>query len=451
VNADPADRTLTEPRPARAERLRESWFFRRWLVTRGLTVFLLVPQVFEVFGDVVHYFHGVDALLRGGPVAGVLPEYPAPALVVFGLPRLLTGDHLVLYVPAFMMLILAIDAAFSRVLWRATGWRSPDDGRPPAGLTLWLWLPPALGPLTVCRLDLVPAVLAGGALLAVTRRPALAGTLAALGAAVKLWPAVLVPALGLRRAGRWRLLAAFAVTGGVVCLAVLALVGSDRLASPLTWQSDRSLQLESFAALPLLVAGAVSPGTWRVDYTRFFAFEVTGPGVSTMLTVAGAATLAAAVGLAGLWLRAARRRDTGPLAIGWLAVATVTLVIITDKTLSPQYLLWLGALLAVLGVTGRDGALPRATRLLLAGCLLTQLLYPTMYGLLIDINPVPVAILVARDVLLAQLGWLAVRRFWALTGATRADDPGVNDPGVNDPGATAPGAGSAAARPEATA
>src|SRR5262249_18011469 len=214
--------------------------------------------------------------LRGDPAAGALPEYPAPALAVFGLPRLLTGDHLVLYVPAFMMLILAIDAAFSRVLWRAPGWRAPAGGRPPArpaprrgaargrppaGLTLWLGLPPALGPLTVCRLDLVPAVLAGGALLAVTRRPALAGTLAALGAAVKLWPAVLVPALGLRRAGRWRLLAAFAVTGGVVCLAVLALVGSDRLAPPLTPQSGPRLPLESYGAPPLGVARTGRPRT----------------------------------------------------------------------------------------------------------------------------------------------------------------------------------------------
>jgi len=213
----------TGPGAALPARLWQSWIVRRWLLTRGITLFLLVPQVFEVFGDVVHYFHAVAALFRGGAAAGALPEYPAPSLVVFGLPRLLTGDHLYLYVPAFMALVLAVDAAFMRAqwraLWRATGWRSPADGRPPTGLTLWLWVLPALGPLTLCRLDLVPAVLAGGALLAVTRRPALAGMLAGLGAAEKLWPAALVPALWVRRAGRYRMLAGFALTAAVICLA----------------------------------------------------------------------------------------------------------------------------------------------------------------------------------------------------------------------------------------
>jgi len=416
---------LAEPRPALPARLRESWIVRRWLLARALTVFLLVPQVFEVLGDVRYYFHGVDRLFGAGTLGDTLPEYPAPSLVVFGLPRALVGDHMWIYVPAFMALVLTVDAAFTRWLWRAAG------RRPATGLTLWLWLLPALGPLTLCRLDLVAAALAGGALLAMARRPALAGVLAGAGAAVKLWPAALVPSLWLhpapgRRGGRWRMLAAFGVTGLVTCAAVVALAGTDRLASPLTWQSDRSLQLESYAALPLLVAGVFSPGTWHVDYTRFLAFEIVGPGVPVLLTAASVAMLLAAAVLAVLWLRAARRRDVSPAAVGWLATATVALVVVTDKTLSPQYLLWIGALLAAMGVGGgaesgtADEALPRATRLMLATALLTQLFYPTMYGLLIDINPVAVAVIVARDVVLGMLTWLALSRFWALTSAGRS-------------------------------
>lgn len=403
--------------PPAGPRRRDSWIVRRWLLTRGLTVFLLVPQVFEVLGDVRYYFHGVNRLFGAGTLGDTLQEYPAPSLAVFGLPRLLVGDHMWIYVPAFMVLILAIDAVFTGYLWRAA------ERRPATGLTLWLWILPALGPLTLCRLDLVPAALGGAALLAVLRRPALAGALAALGAAMKLWPAALVPALWLHRWGRWRMLATFALTVAAVCLAVVALAGTDRLSSPLTWQSDRSLQLESFAALPLLVAGVFSWHTWHVDYTRFLAFEVSGPGVSAMLTLATVATGLAAVLLAVLWLRAARlsiarRLSVPPLAVGWLAVVTVALVVITDKTLSPQYLLWVGALLAAMGAGtgfGTDEALPRTTRLMLVTCVLTQAFYPTMYGLLIDINPLAVAVIVARDVVLVRLTWLAVRRFWALT------------------------------------
>jgi hypothetical protein len=388
-------------------------------VTRALTVFWLVPQTFEVMGDVKYYFLFVNGMFGAGDLDHTLREYPAPSVAVFGLPRLLSGPHLHVYEALFVVLILAVDAVFVAYLWRAAG------RQPATGLTLWLWLLPALGPLTLCRLDLVPAVLGGAALLAVARRPALAGALAALGAALKLWPAALVPSLWLRtdsspRGARWRLLGVFALVAGLSCALVVALAGTDRLTSPLTWQSDRSLQVESYAALPLLLADVFSPETWRVDFTRFVAFEVVGPGVPAMLTLATVASGLAAVLLAVLWFRAARLPRVGADTIGWLSALTVALLVVTNKTLSPQYLLWIGAVLAALGVRSSDPAVRRATRLMLVSALLTQLFYPTMYGLLVNINPIAVAVITARDVTLAMLVWLAIRRVWALTAA-----PGV--------------------------
>jgi glycosyl transferase family 87 len=398
------------------QRLWKSWIGRRWLLTRALTVCWLVPQTFEVMGDVKYYFLFVNGLFNGGDLAHTLREYPAPSVAVFALPRVVSGPHLHLYEALFVLLMLAVDAVFVRYLWRCAG------RQPATGLTLWLWLLPLLGPLTLCRLDLVPAVLGGGALLAILRRPALAGALAALGAAVKLWPAALVPSLWLRtewseRGARWRLLGAFALVGAACVAVVVALSGTDRLTSPLTWQSDRSLQVESYAALPLLIAGVFAPGTWRVDFTRFVAFEVVGPGVSALLTLATVASGLAVLLLAVLWFRAVRQRVVPAEAVGWLAALTVALVVLTDKTLSPQYLLWIGAALAALGVRTDDEHTRRATRLMLVSALLTQLFYPTMYGLLVNINPIAVAVITARDVTLALLVWLTVRRVWALTAS----------------------------------
>jgi hypothetical protein len=54
---------------------------------------------------------------------------------------------------------------------------------------------------------------------------------------------------------------------------------------------------------------------------------------------------------------------------------------------------------------------------MLATALLTQLCYPTMYHLLVVVNPIAVAVITARDVVLAWLGWLALRRSWQLTAA----------------------------------
>ncbi|MBI1758205.1 MAG: DUF2029 domain-containing protein [Actinobacteria bacterium] len=390
------------------------WLVRRWLPTRALTVLLLVPEVFRVFGDVSYYYRSMAGLFGRAGLGETLREYPVPSIGVFALPRLVVGDREVPYVWTFVGLMLLIDGAFSVALWRSAG------HRPTPGLRLWLWFLPALGPITLCRLDLVPAVLAGGALVAVLRRPVLAGALVALGTAVKLWPAAIVPALWLHRGGgrrsRWWLLASGGVTAGAVLLAVAAIAGGTRLASPLTWQSDRSLQLESYSALPLLIAGAVRPDTWRSEYTRFFAFEVIGPGVSAMLVVSTALTALAVVGLAVLWLRAARAGRSAPAAPGLLAVGTVGLMIITDKTFSPQYLIWLGALTAALGVTATDAGTARLHRLLLLVAVLTQIVYPNLYSLLAELHPLAVALATLRDGTLVALTWLALHRFWTLTG-----------------------------------
>jgi Glycosyltransferase family 87 len=408
-------------RAAPVRRVYGSWIARRWLLTRALTICLLVPQAFDAMGNVEHYFLGMRPLFAGQGYHDVLREYPAQSLPVFVLPRLLSGAHLHAYMTFFVLLMLALDAIFVGYLWRAAG------RRPATGLTLWLWLLPALGPLSLCRLDLVPAILAGGALLAIARRPAWAGTLAAIGAAVKLWPAALVPSLWLRtplaeRSARWRMVAVFALVAVASCGLAVAVVGADRLVSPLTWQSDRSLQVESYAALPLLVAGMFSAGTWHVDFTRYLAFEISGPGVGALLSVASVASLLAVALLAVLWLRAARLGVVPADAIGWLVTATVALVVLTDKTLSPQYLLWIGAVLAALGVHGTDPAIARATRLMLVSAALTQLVYPTLYPRLVGIEPVAVLAIVVRDAVLVALTALAVRRFWALTAARAEPD-----------------------------
>src|SRR5262249_52384933 len=120
--------------------------------------------------------------------------------------------------------------------------------------------------------------------------------------------------------------------------------------------------------------------------------------------------------LAVLWLRAARLRDAlPPAAPGLLAVLTVCLMAITDKTLSPQYLIWVAALVAVVGVTHPDALPPGTVPLPLATCALTQLVSPLNYDPLVGIKPYAVLLLVARDAGLLAVTWLVGRRLWLLT------------------------------------
>jgi hypothetical protein len=467
--------TDAAPQPAGALRWtpgRRLW--AQWAATRALMLLLLIPE-HKVLGDVRYYFAQLDALFHGGGPGGTLREYPVPAVGVLALPRLVSGHSVTAYLAAFVVAMLAVDAALTCGLFRAAQVPAQGSARGSAqgpargaaqgaqgaapGVRLWLWVPPLLGPMIVCRFDLVPAALAAGALLALGRRPALAGALVGLGAAVKLWPAALLPSLWLHRTpgerGRWRLLAAFGAVAGAAVLVAAVLAGSTRLLSPLHWQGERGLQLEAYAALPLLVADLFRPDRWQVAYTRFYAFQVTGPGTGAAMTAATVSSGLAVLLLAVLWLRAARLREAMPPAVvGLLGALTVCLIAVTDKTLSPQYLIWVAALLAVVGVSepdpaaaardvaargaalpggaarevaargaalpggaARGGALPRgANPLLLATCALTQVIFPLNYDPLVAGEPYAVVLLILRDAGLLAVAWLVGRRVWALTG-----------------------------------
>jgi hypothetical protein len=431
--ADPADAAGGDPAPGGRAAAPASatqveavgpgprWIQARWLLTRLITMLILIPER-NILGDVRYYGRQLHLLFSAVGVNGSLPEYPVPSLAVFLPPYWIAAGREHPYEWAFVILMIAIDAAFTAALWRSSG-RLPGPG-----VWLWLLLVPCLGPLAFTRFDLVSAALAGGALLSVAvRRAATTGVLAAAGAAVKLWPAALLPALLVRREGRARLLVAALVTAAVIGAVSLALAGYDRVVSPLTWQGDRGLQIESLFALPLLWGRVISPGTWQTPYTHFYAFQIEGPGVRPLLTLSTVCMVAAVAVLGWLWWRVLRwdqRRPADVLPVaGLLMLGTAGLLVITNKTLSPQYLLWAGGLLAALGcVAPTEPLLPRLNRLLLGTCLVTQVIYPLGYGMITGVNAgtwLGVTLLTARNGALLALTVLALRRVVVLTRAAR--------------------------------
>jgi hypothetical protein len=383
-----------------------------WVVTRVATLLVLAtPAEHGIIRDVYYYGRQLDAMFAGTPVGETLREYPLPAFAVFLTPRWLSELTPWTYASIFVTLMLALDAVFVAALWRA--------GRGP-GVRVWLLLVPLLGPLTFTRFDLVSAVLAGSALLAlVARRAGTSGVLAAGGAAVKLWPAGLLPALLVRRERPLRVLAGFAGFGLLAVVVTVAVAGFGRLVSPLTWQSDRGLQLETVWAVPLLFARCVDSARWSTPYTEFFAFQVEGPGAGTLLHLSTVATVGCVLLLVYLGRRAWRAGPASTAVVGLLAVAAACLLIVPNKTLSPQYLLWIGGALAALGATApEERTLPRLNVLLLAACAVTQVIYPIGYGMLTGphwSNAIGAALLAARNGLLIAITVIAVRRVLRLT------------------------------------
>ncbi len=386
-----------------------------WLASRALTLALAVTVEPSVTGDVSYYARSLHTLFHGGSIREVLQEYPLPVLAIMLPQYLLAATNALAFAVLFVVSMLAVDAAFTWTLWR-TGGRARSDA-----LRFWLWFVPAVGPMAYFRFDLVPAMLAGAAVLAAGRRPGWSGSLTAIGAGLKLWPALMLPTFLLRKIDRRRVLVGFLTTGIVVVGAALALGGVGRLLSPLTWQNDRGLQVESVSATPLVIARLFHRHhVWSSHVSQYKAFELFGWGVREMLIFSTIATVAGLVVLGWLWLRARRLPTVTVDLMGWLFLATSVIVTITNKTLSPQYILWLGGPLAALWIrTPGDRAVRRAGILLLVISVLTQLDYPLFYPALISmrgLTPIlSVTVLATRNVLLVVLAWQAGKQVWLRT------------------------------------
>ena len=392
-----------------------------WLATRLLI--LLVLAAFERFvvGDVFYYHRKINALFSAG-LDRTLFEYPTPVVWILWLPYGASFGSRVGYLIAFVLFMLALDALFTYALWRSTGRRHDTS------IDFWLIFVPLIGPLAYLRFDMLPAVLAGGALLAARRKPWVTGALTGLGAAIKLWPALLIGAFMSYRSDRRPAGVAFVVVGFGLALISLIFGGWSRLISPLTWQSDRGLQIESIWATPLMLARALRPDQWIVDISRYQAYEIFGPGVDAWVMISSVATLLGLALIVLLTVRAFRHDGSTPAAIGFVILATVAIMIITNKTLSPQYLLWIGGPMAALlayrphATSEERPAISRVAVQALILALLTQLVYPVFYDsylgrddhALIIISTVVAAV---RNIALVVFTIEVCRMAWRMLGA----------------------------------
>ncbi|WP_125186401.1 hypothetical protein [Corynebacterium bovis] len=403
-----------------------------WTAAHVLLVYFTVVRHWTV-GDVHYYLQGVD-----GTSVGAMDEYPDAAVWPLRLLRLAVPDDKDVFTAAFVFSCLALSAVFTAVLLRRGAWHSA---------LFWSLFVGLSGPVFVTRLDLVPGLLVGCAAGLLFTHPRVASAVLACATATKLWPGMLAAALvgGARNRGTWQRLVTFFVSLAVLVAVTVATSGVDRVLSPLGYQSDRGLQVESVAATPFVVLSAVFPGTWSISYAASKSFEITGPGVTvaTGLTTVLTVLLVLAV-LAAAVAHLLRDTWTPDSAVAFSAVL-VLLLIVTNKVFSPQYLIWLAPLIAV-ALHRLPG---RRTRFLAAGLLvlaaLTTVVYPLCYDTLVygDTAPFPAVVLLARNVgvvvltVVAVRWWLATRP-WSGPGRVPGDDavPAVSPAA----GATATGA-----------
>ncbi len=404
--------------------------FALWVLSRALLAVLWSYQESFIDHDVRYYFWQ----LQNNGLDSALIEYPTPIALLLESIRVTVGGTEGTYVLSFALVMATIDGVVTWWLWHSHSRKAA---------VFWSLYTFCIGPLIWFRIDLLPAVAVLVSLIFVVRRPFASGAAVAVGAATKLWPAMLIaPMLGTDRLGKRRALG-FAVIGALLGGSSLAIFGWTRSVSPVTWQSDRGLQIESIVAtVPMIRHAFGYPDQYRTELTQYNAWEIFGPGVDFWLSttdwlLAASVLLAVILGWlvgfggAGLphhQLRNANDPDRTAArthAIILAQIALISLTIVANKTFSPQYMIWLGGPLAVL----ISLPLPRRERsgahylaaLGLICALLTHLVFPLNYEGLIGqqlANQRDTLRLVFRNLLMIALCatsvTMAIRSAWRI-------------------------------------
>jgi glycosyl transferase family 87 len=225
------------------------------------------------------------------------------------------------------------------------------------------------------RYDLVPAATVVIAYWAVRhRRLDLAYAMLALGTLLKLYPLFLVPILVIEHcrllgADPFRMpprpvlrgLALFAVAVGGA-FAISAAIDTDDWLGAFTFNAHRPLQVESIPASLLWLTGIVGLPTTAVR--SFNSYNLVGRadwiiGIVAELALVGGCVLV-------YW-----RQVTSRIDFGRALTLCVLVIICTNRVFSPQYLMWVLPLVAI--VEGDYDAL------WLAVCALTTLVFPLAY------------------------------------------------------------------------
>jgi hypothetical protein len=283
----------------------------------------------------------------------------------------------------------------------------------------WWWVSflALLGPIAIGRLDGVTVPLALAAVLWLGSRPTLAGTLLAVAAWMKIWPAAVALAAVVALRERGRVLAGAVVTSLSVVLVALLLGSGQRVFSFLTTQTDRGVQIEAPVATPWLWHALATGGSSLYYDTGILTYQVEGPGIGVASAVVTPLLVVAVLAVTWLGWRAQRAGTPAERLFPVLALALVVTLIAVNKVGSPQFVCWIAVpVLAGLLADARAFRTPAVLALVTAA--LTQVVYPHLYGALLALHPPMLVALTVRNLLFfVLLGW-AVRTLWRM-GARR--------------------------------
>ena len=339
-------------------------------------------------------------------------EYPPLALPFFLLPP--ADGTVAAYEDWFAVEMMAICMASAVVVTLIAARLWSGLGRPLGAAAAFAAAVIAAGAISVNRFDpAVGLVVALCVMALVYRRFTLAGVAVGLGFALKLVPIVLLPlvlVLAARRGPVLRAATAAAVAAAVPFVPFLVR-SWGAFNGALEGQTARGLHIESVPATPYLVWKALWHGAEVFIVPPSGSLVIGAPGTLLLARIAPFVVLGLlAVAYAGIWrARAVVRND--PEWVAPAALAVLLAFMCGNKVLSPQHVLWILPLVA-LCLVAKSVSHRLTGAVTLVAVALTQVEFPAMYMDIKALDPLPLLIVSARNVLLLAAFVIVVVSLW---------------------------------------
>ena len=373
--------------------LLQTWWVIIWMAQ---AMNLGEVDVWKVATDVGQYYSKVKPVITGHLAFNVMPlEYPIAAFPLMALPAFFapTMDD---YLVPFVLEMLMWNALCFYLVVRWVRIRSTPRAVVHAAVwyTAWMML---FTPTWALRIDVPAATIIFASYTWLVTQPWLAAVLGVFGGYMKLVP-LLLSVVAARRHWNFRAAIVGAVSFSfILCLWWVAAQPSMEYA--IRYHLNRGIEIGSLYAGIFYGLGQLFH--WPMwTGMRFASIELFSPVPSLVIHLLPVVQLTAIT-----WPLFRLRLDTDHQNLR-VVIAMVLAYIIFGKVLSPQYLLWLVPLYAVL--EGRGATKQKIFFSVAVG--LTAILYPVRFLSLVQLKPVMMIILNVRNGLLVWLYWQMLRR-----------------------------------------
>jgi hypothetical protein len=377
----------------------------------GLAIAVLIIVVFQTIYRMEYSATGLYLNFASKVFEGQMPyrdfslEYPPLALIFFIIPRLFTSDWLI-----FSVLYQAEVLIFA---WLGLWVMYKIALR--MGKTPWKLMTPyvlgilVIGPILGQQYDIFPAVMTLLSLYCFwLGRHKSSWFWLALGVMTKLYPAILIPVYLIIywRNHQIRPLFSGIVTFSLTCLVMLIpflITGPQNLGSLLTYHTQRGIQIESGYSAFLMLAAKLGLTSVMVDF-NYGSWNLSGPLAGTfskLSTCIQALGLLICYGFIWTQVKPGKSQFT---RLGAYVLLLTSVLLFTSKVFSPQYIIWLLPVLALVFTRWR---LAIWTTFAVTG-IFTYLIFPVNYFYLLKMDIGSVIMLFVRDLTLVVLAALAV-------------------------------------------